>query len=190
MRKDNGKPTCRGCFCPIEYAKTRRRRLRHTGDDGLVTETMEVVIGRCPEDGRYSTVYGDEMVKGRHYCISDIRCALDRKSDYSLASPRTKAYWRSWIRKATDLVIQKIVCHIDPRHGISPGDVSESLASFLKSIGDGWLRYLLDLFYAECDILCTFLDLIAVSIHDRGGEVRERSGRLVLVSHGRAGEPP
>jgi len=155
-----------------------------------MTETMEVVIGQCPEDGRYSTVYGDEMVRGRHYCISDIRCALERKTDYSLASPRTKAYWRSWFCKARDLVIQKIVRHIDPRHGISLDDVSKSLAFFLKSIGDGWLRYLLDLFYAECDILCTFFDLIAVSIRDMGGEVRERSGRRIIVSHAKARKPP
>jgi hypothetical protein len=53
----------------------------------LATETGEVVIGHCPEDGRYSTLYEDEMVKGRSYCLSGIRSALERKSDHSLQAP-------------------------------------------------------------------------------------------------------
>jgi hypothetical protein len=156
----------------------------------VVTETREVVIGHCLEDGRYSTVYEDEMVKGRHYCISDIRSALERKSDYSLASPRTKAYWRSWIRKARDMVIQKIESHIDPKHGISLDDVTKSLASFLKSNEDGWLRYLLDLFFAEGDNLCTFFDVIALSICDGSRDASESRGHRVSVSPEKAQKPP
>jgi hypothetical protein len=63
LRKGNGMMLCRGCLEPVEYAFSRNRGRRYTAEDGPAAETTNVAVGRCPKDGRYSTIYPDDMVR-------------------------------------------------------------------------------------------------------------------------------
>ena len=96
LRKGNGKMLCSTCLRPLEHSFTRRRTMRYTAEDGPATETVTASVGRCLKDGHYSTIYPDEIVRNKQYCISEIRSALEYKADFSLASPRTRAYWKPW----------------------------------------------------------------------------------------------
>ena len=87
LRKGNGKMLCRKCLGPLEHSFTRKRTMRYTAEDGPATETVTVSVGRCLKDGHYSTIYPDEIVRNKQYCISEIRSALEDKVDFSLASP-------------------------------------------------------------------------------------------------------
>jgi hypothetical protein len=157
---------CRTCIGTLEYAFSRKRGRRYTAEEGPAVETTIVAVGRCPEDGSYSTVYGDDIVKNKQYCLGDIQSVLENRADYCLASQRTRSYWRSWLRKVWASVVDKIHRHIG--RSISECNVSRELSAFLKGFGGRWLRYLLDLFYTQSNNLCIFLDLIGPTIGPRG----------------------
>jgi len=103
---------CSACLRPLEYTFLRKRKKRYTGEDGSATETISVVVGHCLQDGHYSTIFSDEIIKNKQYCIADIRSVLENKADCSLASSRTRAYWKSWFHEVWDAVIQNIQRHI------------------------------------------------------------------------------
>jgi len=159
--------------------------MRYTAEDGPTAETITVAVGHCLEDGLYSTIFPDDIVKDKQYCISDIRSVLENKADFSLASPRTRAYWKSWYRGVWDTVIKNIqlyICGI-----LSKNDISVALYTFLKDCGDDWLRYVLDMFSTDFNNLCMFFDIISATIgfgseklhepHVHGGAVAPRKGR-------------
>ena len=167
LRKGNGGIVCRTCLKPVEYAFCRERGRRYTTEEGLTAETTSVVIGRCPTDGRYSTIYPDDLVYYKQYSLRDIQCVLENKGDYSLASARTKSYWRSWFKGVWDAVVVKI--QLDLGRIFSEKDISTELLAFCKKVGDEWLRYVLDLFHTGYNNLCMFVDLIGLTI-GLGGE--------------------
>lgn len=153
---------CRTCLAPLEPSFSRKRTMRYTAEDGPTAETITVAVGHCLEDGRYSTIFPDDIVKDKQYCISDIRSVLENKADFSLASPRTRAYWRSWYSGVWDTVIKNIQLYIG---GIlSEHDISISLFSFCKGCGDDWLRYVLDIFSTDFNNLCMFLTITGATI--------------------------
>jgi len=161
---------CSRCLGPLEYAGSRTRRKRYTGEDGPAVETIVVAVGHCLEDGHYSTIFPDDVVRSKQYCISDIRSVLENKEDYSLASPRTRAYWRSWFRSVWDAVVRNLQLCIG---GIlSEHDISIALHAFRKECGDGWLRYVLDLFSTGLNNLCMYFDILGATIGPRGGKPR------------------
>jgi len=153
---------CSTCLAALEPSFTRKRTMRYTAEDGPTAETVTVSVGRCLKDGHYSTIYPDEIVRNKQYCISDIRSVLENKADFSLASPRTRAYWKSWYRGVWDTVIKNIqlyICGI-----LSKNDISVALYTFLKDCGDDWLRYVLDMFSTDFNNLCMFLNIIGATI--------------------------
>ena len=163
LRKGNGKMLCSKCLEPLEYSFSRKRNLRYTGENGPTTETITVVVGYCLKDGHYSTILSDNNIKNKQYCISEIRSVLENKASFSLASPRTKAYWKSWFKKIWETVIENI--HKCIRHSpLCENDISISLKAFLKKCGNGWLRYVLDLFSTNFNNLCMFFDTFSVII--------------------------
>jgi len=99
---------CGRCLGALEYAGSRTRRKRYTGEDGPAVETIVVAVGHCLEDGHYATIFPDDVVRDKQYCISDIRSVLENKEDFSLASPRTRAYWRSWFRSVWAAVVRNL----------------------------------------------------------------------------------
>jgi hypothetical protein len=153
---------CRECLEELEYSFSRKRIMRHTAEDGPVAETITVAVGHCLKDGRYSTIFPDDIVKNKQYCISDIRSVLENKVDFSLASPRTRAYWRSWFKGVWDAVIRHIQLCIGCI--LSENDISIALYSFGKECGQEWLRYVLDIFSTGFNNLCMFLDIISATI--------------------------
>jgi len=171
LRKGNGAMLCRNCLGALEYAFSRKRGRRYTAEEGPAVETTIVAVGRCPEDGSYSTVYGADLVRNKQYSLGDIRSVLENKADYCLASPRTRAYWRSWLRKVWASVVEKIHRHIG--RSLSECDVSGALAAFLKGCGESWLRYVLDLFCTQSNNLCIFLDLLGPMIGPRGESLQK-----------------
>ena len=171
LRKGNGAIVCRTCLEPVEYAFSRGRGRRRTTENGPATEAASVVVGRCPTDGCYSTIYPDDLVRNKQYCLGDIRSVLENKADYCLASPRTRSYWRSWFCKVWASVVEKIHRHIGSN--ISECDISSALSAFLKGCGESWLRYVLDLFYTQSNNLCIFLDLLGPTIGPRGENLQE-----------------
>ena len=56
-----------------------------------MTETILVSVGHCLEDGHYLTIFPNDIIKNKQYCISEIRSVLENKADYSLVSPWTRA---------------------------------------------------------------------------------------------------
>ena len=84
---------CRTCLGALEYAFSRKRGRRYTAEEGPAVETSIVAVCRCPEDGSYSTVYESDIIRNKQYC---------------LASPRTRSYWRSWLRTMWASVVEKI----------------------------------------------------------------------------------
>lgn len=171
LRQGNGAMLCRNCLGALEYAFSRKRGRRYTAEEGPVGETAIVAVGRCPEDGCYSTVYESDIVRNKQYCLGDIRSVLENKADYCLASPRTRSYWRSWLRKVWASVVGKI--HRCIGRSLSEYEVACALAAFLKGCGESWLRYVLDLFYTQSNNLCIFLDLLGPTIGPRGENLQE-----------------
>lgn len=145
--------------------------MRYTGADGPTTQTMTVVVGRCLEDGRYSTIYPDEIVRNKQYCISEIGSVLEDKADFSMACPRTRANWKHWFREIWDAVVRNIQRYIG--RTLSENDISIALYAFLKGCGDDWLRYVLDIFYTECNNLCMFFDTTSDSIDPRSEKLHK-----------------
>ena len=145
--------------------------MRYTAEDGPAIETIMVSVGRCLEDGHYSTVFPDDIVKFKQYCISDIRSVLENKAAFSLACPRTIASWKSWHRGIWDAVAKNIQLYIG---GILSGnDISVALYAFLKECGDDWLRYLLDIYYTEFNNLCMFFTTNSATIGFRSENLCE-----------------
>ena len=157
---------CSTCLRPLEYAFLRKRKKRYTGEDGPATETITVVVGHCLQDGHYSTIFSDEIIKNKQYCIADIRSVLENKADCSLASSRTRAYWKSWFRGMWDAVIKRIGLCIN--YIFSKSEISIILTTFLKECGNDWLRYMLDLFSTKINNLCMFFDLVSTTIGFKG----------------------
>ena len=87
---------------------------------------------------------------------------LDGRNDYSLASERTRAYWRSWFRGIFEAVVNGLSLIIG--RGMSREDIAVSLSSFFKELGNHWLRYLLDLYSTDINNLCRFFDLLPITI--------------------------
>lgn len=136
--------------------------MRYTGEDDQAAEQITVAVGYCLEDGRFLTIYPDTIIRNKQYCISDVRSVLENKEDFSLASPRTRAYWRSWFRGVWDSVIKHIQLCI---HNIlSKSEISVVLHTFLKGCGDDWLRYILDLFSTKINNLCMFFTIFPTTI--------------------------
>lgn len=173
---------CRECLEELEYSFSRKRIMRHTAEDGPVAETITVAVGHCLKDGHYSTIFPDDIVKNKQYCISDIRSVLENKIDFSLASPRTRAYWRSWFRGVWSAVVKHIRRYIGCT--ISENDISIALYSFGKECGQEWLRYVLDIFSTEFNNLCMFFDIICATIGFGSGKLRG------LHEHEGADAPP
>jgi len=165
---------CRKCLGELEYSFSRKRSMRHTAEDGPVTETITVAVGHCLTDDHYSTVPSDDIVRNKHYCISEIRRVLESKGDFSLASPRTRAYWRSWFRGVWDAVVKNIRRYIGST--ISEDDISIALYCFGKECGQEWLRYVLDIFSTEFNNLCMFFDIISATIGFGSGKLRGLHG--------------
>jgi hypothetical protein len=162
LRKGNGGIVCRKCLGPGEYAFSRERGRRYTAEAGPAVEKMLLAVYRCPRDGLCSTIFPDDIIRNKQYCLSDIRCVLEGKADFSLASPRTRAYWRAWFKGMWEAVVTRIQLSIGCT--FPKKDISTELLAFCKEVGDGWLRYVLDLFYTESNNLCMFLDLVATTI--------------------------
>jgi len=171
LRKGNGAIVCRTCLGPVEYAFSRARGRRRTTENGPATDAASVVVGRCPTDGCYSTIYPDDLVRNKQYSLGDMQSVLENKADYSLASPRTRSYWRSWFRKAWASVVEKIHRYIGS--SISEYEIACVLTAFLKGCGESWLRYLLDLFCTQSNNLCIFLDLLGPTIGPRGENLQK-----------------
>ena len=130
-----------------------------------------VSVGRCLEDGHYSTIFPKEIVKNKQYCISEIGSVLAGKADSSQACTRTRANWRSWHRRVWDTVIKNIqlyICGI-----LSKNDISGALYAFLKECGEDWLRYLLDIYSTEFNKLCMFFDTTSDSIDPRSTKLHK-----------------
>lgn len=157
---------CRKCLCSLEPSFTRKRSMRYTAEDGPTTQKITVAVGRCLKDGRYSTVYPDEIVRNKQYSISEIGSVLADKADSSLACPRTRTNWGHWFKGIWDAVVKNIQRYI---RTLSEYDISVALAAFLKECGNNWLRYVLDIFSTEFNNLCMFFDIIS-SIIGLGSE--------------------
>lgn len=176
---------CSKCLGPLEPSFTRKRTMRYTAEDGPATETVTVSVGRCLKDGHYSTIYPDKIVRNKQYCIPEIRSALEDKADFSLASPRTRAYWKLWFKGVWDAVVRNIQRCIGCT--LSINEISIALHAFMEECGDDWLRYVLDIFSTELNSLCMFFDIISATIgfgseklhdpHVHGGAVAPRKGR-------------
>lgn len=162
---------CSRCFKPIEYAFSRKRNKKYTTEDGPAAITITVTVGHCLEDGHYSTILSDDIVMNKQYCISEIRSVLENKADFSLASSRTRAYWRSWFRGIWNTIIKNIQLSITKI--LSKNDISIALYAFLKECGDDWLRFVLDIFSTEFNNLCMFFDIICHSINSASENLRK-----------------
>lgn len=163
---------CRKCLEPLEYSFSRKRHIIYTEKDGPVAETIFVAVGHCLKDDHYSTILSEDNVRNKHYCISEIRSVLENKKDFSLASPRTRAYWKSWFRQLWNTVIKNIKLYIGPST-ISKNDISIALSTFLKECGSDWLRYVLDIFSTNFNNLCIFFDIISTTIKIEGKKLHK-----------------
>lgn len=162
LNKGNGKMLCGTCLGEIEYSFSRTRSMKYTSEDGPVAQPITVAVGYCLEDGRFFTIYPDTIIRYKQYGISDVRSVLENKEDFSLASSRTRAYWRSWFKGVWDAVIKHIQLCI---HNIlSKSEISIALYAYYKECGDEWLRYILDLFSTELNNLCMFFTIISTTI--------------------------
>lgn len=153
---------CSRCLRELEYSFSRKRGIKYTAEDGPVAETIIVAVGHCLKDHHYSTIFPKGIVKHKQYCISEIQSVLENKGDFSLASPRTRAYWKSWFRGVWDAVVKHIQRHIGST--FSEKNISIALYAFLKECGDDWLRYVLDLFSTQFNNLCMFFNIISTTI--------------------------
>lgn len=162
LNQGNGRLLCGTCLGPLEYTFTRPRGKKYTAADGPATQASSVCVGHCPDGGCYTTIYPEDMVRNKQYCIDDIRSVLEGKADYSLASERTKYYWRAWHRAVWDAVVERIGLCIG--HIVSRQDISRALLAWCGTCGDMWLRYVLDLFCTEINNLCMFFDIIGANI--------------------------
>jgi hypothetical protein len=188
LRKGNGGIVCRKCLGPGEYAFSRERGRRYTAETGPVVEMMLLTVYRCPVDGLYSTIFPDDIVRNKQYCLSEIRCALENRKDFSMASPRTRANWRAWFKGMWEAVVTRIQLSIGCN--FPKKDISTALLSFCRKVGDGWLRYVLDLFHTESNNLCMFLDLVATTITPGSEKLHKSHVHGDAESFPKRGKPP
>ncbi len=179
---------CSKCLGPLEPSFTRKRSMRYTGEDGPTTRIITVVVGRCLKDGHYSTVYPDEIVRNKQYCISEIASSLDGKADSSLACPRTRANWKHWSKGMWDEVVRKIRRYIGRQ--LSENDISIALYAYLKGCGDEWLRYVLDIFSTESNNLCMFFNITSDSIDARSEILHKLHVYGGAAAPGKGRKPP
>ena len=165
MNKGNGKQVCGTCLGELEYRFTRARKRKYTSEEGPAVEITSVTVGRCPEDGHYRTTYPDDIVRNKHYCLNEIQSVLDGRNDYTLASPRTMCYWRSWFRGLLEIVVTRLWRAV--RCIIPKATIALMLKTFLTELSDHWLRYVLDLFYTTNNNLCMFFDLLDVTMNPK-----------------------
>jgi len=166
VRRGNGRLLCPTCGEALVYQKTRERTLIYTAEEGPTYSSVEVVVGRCPKEGRYRTALPSELVKNKHYSNHEIQMVLEGGEDYCLACERIKAYWRFWFKGVWKTVINKL--HKVLRNRISKETIERSLFTFLKTEIKEWLNYVLTLFYSDADNLCTLFDLTTTTIPQRG----------------------
>jgi hypothetical protein len=160
----------------------------YTGEDGPAAEGRTLAVSRCPEHGHYSTVYDDDIIAHKHYGLREIQGVLDGTDTTSLACRRSHYNWRKWHEGIWTAVVDRIQGHINKI--FSKARVSEALWAYCRSLGDGWLRYVLDLFHANVEDLCTCI-LLVCPIMGLGGE-RAHEGRVLHGVPGPAGgqRPP
>jgi len=179
---------CAACYRSSEYAFKRRRTIRSTQEDGQRTITTLSIVSHCPTCGRHSTTLASDMVAHKHYSLSEIQQVLEGKSDYSLASERTRCYWRAWIRSVIATVVKKVQHYCNSL--FSKEHIYHALIEYLASLEEHWLRVLLDLFAIKYNNLCTFLLVVSPIITD-GGKKTHRGRHLAGVSsHHTERKPP
>lgn len=187
LNKDNGKLVCGTCLGPLEYGFMRKRRRRHTSEKGPTVEMTSVTVSRCPGEGHYRTTYPDEIIRNKQYRLEEIQSVLDGKNDYSLASLRTKYYWKSWYRDMLEAVVDCLWQAV--RGIISKQEIFLELRSFLKELGECWLRYVLDLFNTGINTLCMFFDLLGASIRPKCGKLHTPHRNWGADTAGRGWKP-
>lgn len=148
---------CRTCQGDLEYSFSRERSIKYTAEDGPVVKTITVNVGHCLKDDHYSTIFSEDIIKHKHYSLSEIRSVLENKGDFSLACQRTRDNWKSWFKGVWNTVVKNIQQFIGKF--LSQNDISIALSTFLKGCGDEWLRYVLDIFSTRFNNLCIFFDL-------------------------------
>lgn len=175
---------CSECLGELEPRFRRKRISKYTSVDGPAEEATIVTVGRCSKEGRYKTIYPHDIVRNKHYSLYEIQSVLDGKNDYSLASERTRAYWRSWFRNMFESVVNSIWRAID--RIISKETIFYALQSFLEELADRWLRYVLDLFSTGINNLCMFFDLVTSTITPECGNLyrTHRSGSADTAARG------
>jgi hypothetical protein len=171
LNKGNGRLVCGTSLEPLEYEFNRKRGRRQTREEGPTEETTSVTVGRCSHTGQYKTIYPDDIIRNKQYSLEEIQLVLGGRNDYSLASPRTKSYWKSWYRDLLETVVKSLCQAVGEI--INKEAIFHALSSYLKELGDCWLRYVLDLFYAGNNNLCMFFDLVGATIGYECGELHE-----------------
>ena len=162
MNTDNGSGVCSDCLGELEPRFRRTRIRKYTSEEGPAEETTRVTVARCSREGQYKTIYPRDVVRNKQYSLREIQSVLDGRKDYSLASERTRAYWRSWFRVLLEAVVNRLWQAVN--RIISQQTIYCALQSFLEELADRWLRYVLDLFSTGINNLCMFFDLLDVII--------------------------
>ena len=162
MNTDNGSGVCSDCIGELEPRFRRKRIRKYTSEEGPAEETTRVTVARCSTEGRYKTIYPREFIRNKHYSLHEIQSVLDGRNEYSLASERTKVYWRSWYSNMCEFVVNSI-WQVNDRI-IAKEAILTALHSFLQGLGDKGLRYVLNLFSTGINNLCMFFDLLDVII--------------------------
>jgi hypothetical protein len=155
--------------------------VRSTREAGQTISSAVSIVSHCPRCGRYSTTLDSDTIAHKHYSLTEIQAVLEGKSDYSLASERTRSYWRRWIRSVITTVVQKIRCHC--KHTLPQQHIYHALIEHLRSLKDRWLRALLDLFTVNKNNLCTFVSVTSSIIANGGKEAhqsRKQAGENAL----------
>ena len=140
-------------------------------EEGPTARTRTLAVSRCPEHGHYSTVYDDDIIAHKHYALPEIQGVLDGSDSTSLACRRTHYNWRRWYEGIRSAVVDKIWRHIGGV--LSKAAVCEALWACCRGLGDGWLRYVLDLFCANVEDLCTYILLVRPMMAIGGEEAHE-----------------
>jgi len=189
LNKGNGGAlVCGTCLTPLAYTYNRPRIRRQTSEKGPTVELLSVTVSRCPPEGRYRTTYPDEMIRYKHYRLEEIQTVLDGKHDYSLACERTKCYWRSWYKEMLGTVVN---CLWQAAGGmISKQKITFELKSYLKELGNHWLRYVLDLFSTAFHNLCMFFDLLDATIRPQYGKLHTLHSQWGVQLVGWGNKPP
>ncbi len=162
--------------------------MRSTQEAGQTTTTLVTIVSHCPQCGHYSTTLGSDMVAHKHYSLTEIQAVLEGKSDYSLASERTRSYWRRWIRSVITAVVKKIQQYC--KYTFSQQQIYHALIEQLKTLEDHWLRVLLDLFAVNKNNLCTFILLTPCIIANGGKEAHQTQEQAGESAQQRELQPP